>query len=363
MKTPIVPFFIPHHGCPHRCVFCNQRVQTGAGNQLPDAAAILAAIKAYRSSSSGGSVEVAFFGGTFTALSRETQEQLLTPLQPLLRDGSVCAVRVSTRPDCISADGVGFLRELGVDTVELGVQSMDDAVLALSGRGHTAGDTIRASRILRDTGMRVGMQLMPGLPGDSPAAARASLAAVLSLAPAFLRIYPLLVLANTPLAEAYRSGAFSPWSLATAVDLCKVFLQTAEQAGVPVIRVGVQATADLAAPGTILAGPWHPAFGQLVEAARWHDLIALMAKGVPAGNAVEIFCARGRVSSLVGQRRGNIALWESRLGMKVSRVKDDDSLDVGACVLRWPGGEQQGRLLRDLVYLDADDAEVRRENR
>lgn len=360
MKAPIVPFFIPHHGCPHRCVFCNQRVQTGAGNRLPDAAAILAAIKAYQSSSGCRSLEVAFFGGTFTALSRDTQAQLLAPLQTLLRDGTVCAVRVSTRPDSISTDGAGFLRELGVDTVELGVQSMDDVVLALSGRGHTAGDTIRASRILGESGMRVGMQLLPGLPGDSPASARASLTAVLTLSPAFLRIYPLLVLANTPLAEAYRSGAFSPWSLATAVELCKVLLQRAEQSCVPVIRLGVQASDELAAPGTILAGPWHPAFGQLVEAARWHDLIAMMAHGVPAGSAVEILCARGRVSSLVGQRRGNIALWESRLGVKVSRVKEDDSLDVDACVLRWQGGEQQGRLLRDLVY---PDAEVRRESR
>lgn len=350
MKTPIVPFFIPHHGCPHRCVFCNQRAQTGAGNLLPDAATILETVRVYQSSSGCRSPEVAFFGGTFTALSRDTQERLLLPLQPLLRDGAVSAVRISTRPDSVSTDGVDFLRSLGVDTVELGVQSMDDGVLASAGRGHTAGDTVRASRILRESGMRVGMQLMPGLPGDSPATARMTLEAVLSLQPAFLRIYPLLVLADTPLAEAYRSGIFSPWSLAEAVECCKVLLQTAGKAGVAVIRLGIQASVDLAAPGTILAGPWHPAFGQLVEAARWHDLVAIMAEGVPVGSTVEIVCARGRVSSLVGQRRGNISLWETRLGVKVARVAEDESLAVDTCVVRWQGGERRGNLLRDLTY-------------
>jgi histone acetyltransferase (RNA polymerase elongator complex component) len=350
VKTPIVPFFIPHHGCPHQCVFCNQRAQTGAGNHLPDAATILETVKAYQSSSGGRSPEVAFFGGTFTALSRGTQERLLLPLQPLLRDGTVCAVRVSTRPDSVSTDGAAFLKSLGVGTVELGAQSMDDAVLARSGRGHTAGDTVRASRILRESGIRVGMQLMPGLPGDSPATARSSLDAILSLEPAFLRLYPLLVMADTPLAEAYRSGTFSPWSLAEAVECCKVLLQSAEQSGVTVVRLGVQASDALASPGTILAGPWHPAFGQLVESARWHDLVALMVAGIPAGSRVEIACARGRVSSLVGQRRGNVALWEARLGVKVSRVAEDASLAVDACLVRWQGGERQGSLLSDLVY-------------
>ena len=230
MRKVTVPFFISHQGCSHTCVFCDQRAISGSAGDIPAAEDILSKIEAWRRTAGERPLEVAFFGGSFTAMPVAVQEQLLQPLQGLLAAGEIMSVRISTRPDCIDDETVRQLSQSGITTIELGVQSMDDAVLALSGRGHTAGDTIRASSILRDTGMRVGMQLMPGLPGDSPAAARASLASVLSLAPAFLRIYPLLVLANTPLAEAYRSGAFSPWSLATAVDLCKVLLQTAEQA-------------------------------------------------------------------------------------------------------------------------------------
>lgn len=350
MKTPIVPFFIPHHGCPHRCVFCNQQAQTGSGARLPDAAAILATVAAYRASSCCDSPEVAYYGGTFTSLPRAVQERFLAPLQPLLREGGVRAVRVSTRPDAITPEGVAFLREHGVETVELGVQSMDDTVLAAAGRGHTAHDTVTASRILREAGMRVGMQLLPGLPGDTSESAGASLTEVLALGPDFLRIYPLLVLTDTPLAEAYRSGAFSPWSLAEAVAVCKQLLHRSEQAGVPVIRVGVQASDKLAAPGTILAGPWHPAFRQLVEGERWFDLVAALAAALPAEARLELSVPSGRLSDLVGQRRGNVARWREQLGISVARTSEDPSLEQGECLIRWDDGERRGSLLRDLVY-------------
>lgn len=350
MKTPIIPFFIPHHGCPHRCVFCNQQNQTGAGARLPDAATILTTVAAYRASSCCDSPEVAYYGGTFTALPRAAQERFLAPLQPLLRKGVVRAVRVSTRPDAVTPEGVAFLRESGVATVELGVQSMDDAVLAAAGRGHTAQDTVAASRILRDAGMRVGMQLLPGLPGDTAESARSSLAQVLAQDPDFLRIYPLLVLADTQLADAYRSGAFSPWSLAEAVALCKLLLHRSEQAGVPVIRVGVQASDELAAPGTILAGPWHPAFRQLVEGERWFDLVAALTAALPAKAHVELSVPPGRLSDLVGQRRGNVARWRAQLGIRVARTSEDSSLRPGECLVRWEGGQRRGSLLRDLAY-------------
>ena len=198
--------------------------------------------------------------------------------------------------------------------------------------------------------MRVGMQLMPGLPGDTPESTRSSLAKVLALAPDFLRIYPLLVLSGTPLAEACRLGTFSPWSLEEAVALCKLLLHHSEQAGVPVIRVGVQASDDLAAPGTILAGPWHPAFRQLVEGERWFDLVAALTEALPGEAPVELACAPGRLSDLVGQRRGNVARWEEHVGIRVVRAFEDPSLATGECRVQWDGGERRGSLLRDLVY-------------
>ena len=350
MKTPIVPFFIPYHGCPHRCVFCNQQAQTGARPELPDAAAVVATVDACRTRSGCDSPEVAFYGGTFTALPRTEQERLLAPLQPLLQEGRVSAVRVSTRPDAVTPEGVAFLRESGVATVELGVQSMDDNVLAAAGRGHTARDTVAACRTLREAGMRVGLQLLPGLPGDTPESSRSSLTEVLALAPNFLRIYPLLVLNGTPLAGSYRSGGFIPWSLAEAVSLCKQLLHRSEQAGVPVIRLGVQATDELAAPGTILAGPWHPAFRQLVEGERWFDLVATLTGTLLPETGVELSVPRGRLSDLVGQRRVNVARWGEQCRIRVDRVGEDPSLGPGECLVRWDGGERLGSLLRDLVY-------------
>ncbi len=331
-------------------MFCNQQAQTGSGARLPDASTILATVDAYRASSCCDSPEVAYYGGTFTALPRAVQERFLAPLQPLLREGLVRAVRVSTRPDAITPEGVAFLRENGVATVELGVQSMDDAVLTAAGRGHTAHDTVAASRILREAGMRVGMQLLPGLPGDTPERAGASLTEVLAMAPDFLRIYPMLVLTDTPLADAYRAGAFSPWSLAEAVAVCKLLLHRSEQAGVPVIRVGVQASIELAESGTILAGPWHPAFRQLVEGERWFDLVTTLTTGVPAEANVELSVPSGRLSDLIGQRRSNVARWGEQLGIRVTRTREDPSLEPGECLVRWDGGQRRGSLLRDLVY-------------
>ncbi|MFZ2948552.1 MAG: radical SAM protein, partial [Desulfuromonadaceae bacterium] len=237
MKPVTVPFFISHQGCPHTCVFCDQRTISGASGVLPTTEKIRARVDLWRSTAGGRPLEVAFFGGTFTALPEETQSELLAPLQSLLESGALAAVRISTRPDYIDSGRVAWLSEKGVRTIELGVQTTDDMVLSASGRGHSAADSLAAIRCIKNGGLQAGAQLMPGLPGDTPASSLASLEQVIAAGADFLRIYPAIVLRGTELARLYEAGEFVPLSLDRGVSLCALLLQRAMLAGIPVIRI------------------------------------------------------------------------------------------------------------------------------
>lgn len=309
------------------------------------AAEMRAAIAAALSTGAGRPVEVAFYGGTFTSLPRVEQERLLAPLHPLVDSGEISGVRLSTRPDSVDRETSRFLRARGVSTVELGVQSMDDAVLAAAGRGHGAIDTERAFAALREAGIAVGAQLMPGLPGDTPETSLHTLHRVLGLAPAFLRIYPTVVVEGTRLADLWRSGEYIPLSLAGAVSLCAAMLLVSTKAGVPVIRIGLQPTEELERPGTVLAGPWHPAFRQLVEGELWHGLLDRLTVGLPSGAEVSVACAPARVSDVVGQRRRNLERLRERRRVTVTRVAGNPALSPYELELTHPDGTIAGNLL------------------
>jgi histone acetyltransferase (RNA polymerase elongator complex component) len=350
MKRVIAPFFISHQGCPHQCVFCDQKTITGSSGGLPSAAELLATVRAWRRTAGDKPVEVAFYGGSFTLLPRQQQQRLLDPLQPLLQSGEVASIRVSTRPDALDAATANFLRESGVSLVELGVQSMDDRVLESAGRGHTAQDTIDAFVTLRAAGLRVGAQIMPGLPGESPAGGRASFREALALRPDLMRIYPAVVLKGTELARIYQQGSYSPLTLDEAVAVCKVMLHDADRAGIPVIRVGLQPTDELSSGSTVLAGPYHPAFRQLAQGERWFDLLQLLIKGFMPGSRVTISASRGEVSDVVGQKRRNISRLEQLYGLNVAAVHGDDALSDGMLRIMSAGHSVHGDLLRDLNY-------------
>lgn len=302
MKPVTVPFFISHQGCPHTCVFCDQRTISGANGNLPTAAEIIARIDLWRSTAGGRPLEVAFFGGTFTALPEKIQLELLAPLQPLLDSGDIRSVRISTRPDYIDAARVAWLAEKGVRTIELGVQSLDDAVLAASGRGHSAAESLAAISCIKDGGITVGVQLMPGLPGDTPISSLHSLDLAIAGGADFFRIYPTVVLRGTELARRYAAGEFAPLTLDRGVSLCKLLLQRTMQASIPVVRIGLQADHGLN-DDSILAGCWHPALGQLVRSQLYDDLVCCT---VPSGRRVTVFCRPERLSDVVGVKRGNV---------------------------------------------------------
>jgi len=303
-------------------------------------------------------VEVAFFGGSFTALLRDDQARLLEPLQELRGWGDVSGIRISTRPDAVDSATLAWLHGMGVGTVELGIQSMDDGVLEKAGRGHTSIQTEDACRLVKDHGLTLGAQLMPGLPGDTPATSMASLHRVLSLCPDFLRIYPTLVIEGTRLAVLWRGGEYVPLSLAAAVTLCKQLLHGALKVGVPVVRIGLQPTAELEREGSVLAGPYHPAFRQLVEGELCLDLLSGLTAGLPQGGTATISCSPTRVADVAGQRRGNLQCL-ARLGVNVAAIKADRSLSHHELQVEAGPRVRRGNLLQNLTYITGETAFVR----
>jgi histone acetyltransferase (RNA polymerase elongator complex component) len=357
MKPLIVPFFIAHQGCPHQCVFCDQVKISGGAEAVPTPDELYAAFAAYRETSGGRPLEAAFFGGTFTNLPRDLQASLLGALQPLLASGELAAIRISTRPDAVDSRTVSFLRRMGVGTVELGIQSLDDVVLERSGRGHTARVAEDACRLLAASGFRVGAQLMPGLPGDSPVTALATLRRTLDLRPDFLRIYPVLVVAGTELERLYRSGGYVPLELDAAVKICKIMLLETLRASVPVIRIGLHGSGELQANGSVVAGPCHPSFRQLVESSLCYDLMASLASSLPPAQPVTIHAAPTRLSDVAGQRRANLLRLRTEVGREVAAIKSDPRLSRLELRLTAGDSERTGTML-NLNYAVEEVADV-----
>jgi len=246
--------------------------------------------------------EVAFYGGSFTSLSPASQEAYLAAVVPSLSSGRVDGIRVSARPDALGEEQVAFLREWGVTTVEIGVQSFAPEVLQRSERGHGAEAVFSSVPRLRRAGLQVGLQLMPGLPGGDRAEALRSLDAALALSPDFLRIYPTVVLRGTPLANEYLAGRYRPWPLELAVDLCADMARRCRHQNVPVIRWGLHNQPELTNGATLLAGPWHPAFGQLVRARLWFRALSVLA----AQGEREVTVPRVEFSDAQGHRCDNL---------------------------------------------------------
>lgn len=258
-----------------------------------------------------GDGEVAFYGGTFTLLPAARQQAWLEAVTPFVRCGRVAGIRVSTRPDAVPPGSAEWLAGLGVTTVELGCQSFSAEVLRLAGRGHDERAASEAVCRLRRAGLAVGLQLMPGLPGGDRAEAMGSLAAALALAPDFLRIYPTVVLRDTGLAQLYLAGRYAPAGLDEAVDWCAEALWRCRRAGKPVIRLGLQATPELDGDEVLLAGPYHPAFGQLVRSRLW---LRALARGLAATGARRAAVHPAELADAIGHRRSNIAELQRRFG-------------------------------------------------
>ena len=324
----ILPIFIPHAGCPHQCVFCNQKKISGQKSAALEAAR--AQIARWRSwLRPAVQHEAAFYGGSFTGLPMPLQRELLSLTDELLAEGFIGSVRLSTRPDYIDEERLELLKKHNVQTVELGVQSLDDAVLRCAERGHTAQQVAVAMRLLKRYGFKTGLQLMVGLPKQSFASVRATARQAVALSPDIARIYPLLVIKDTPLADSYKRGEFTPLSLEEAVEQAAWLYNELTQAGINVIRVGLQADEELCAPGNIIAGPFHPSMGELVKSRVLREQITpqiLHLVNMGAGG-IELHCPARWESKLRGQKNCNLQYWQERFPQLQLKIVHDNTIN------------------------------------
>ncbi|MBU1230463.1 MAG: radical SAM protein [Proteobacteria bacterium] len=265
-RPRVYPVFLPQAGCPGRCIYCNQPAQTGQRPEALETLLARARAGALALPADAGPVELAFYGGTFTALPPPWPERLLGLAAELRGLGRVSRVRCSTRPDAVSPELLSHLRGLGLDLVELGVQSFQDAALARSRRGYDGALALAACRMVRQASLSLGVQLLPGLPGHSAQDLARDIETIAALAPEhspeLVRLYPCLVLEGTELAGMWRSGAYAPWGLPETVDALARALLRLWAAGIPAARLGLAEEQGLG----VLAGPRHPALGQMARA-------------------------------------------------------------------------------------------------
>ena len=327
MKHANVALFVPNCGCRHLCSFCNQRTITGRQCMpTPQDVRTAAEIALKNPGRVAAQSEIAFFGGSFTAIDRADMVSLLEAAAPYVQGGGFSGIRISTRPDCIDEEVLGILRRYGVTTIELGAQSMDDGVLALNGRGHTAEQTVRASEFIRSHGFVLGLQMMTGLPGDTENGAQRTAEQIAGLCPSCVRIYPTIVLNGTQLGVWFRNGIYRPQTLEEAVEQCAGLLDFFEDRGIPVIRLGLHASPEL--QNDRLAGPWHPAFRELCESRRMlRAVLKELAAGSISPGDVCIAVSPLSVSIATGQRKENL-IKLSQMGYRV-KIMPDDSVPRG----------------------------------
>lgn len=296
-STRIWPVFFPYMGCPGRCVFCAQHLQSGASPRAPAAiyetfeADILAAAKEGR-----GPYEIGFYGGAFTALPAPWPERFAALAGRLKARGVVSRARCSTRPDAAAPALLSRLASLGLDMVELGAQTFEEGVLAKSGRNHGAEAIALACRAVRGAGLALGLQLLPGLPGHTRSGFDRDVERAIALGPECVRIYPCLVVAGTRLADMLDQGLYAPWGLPETVASLSRATLAFWDAGIRVTRLGLAPQPELDA--AILAGPRHPALGTSVRA---RALYLRIKEFVEAGG--------GRALSLIAPARYNGEFW------------------------------------------------------
>ncbi len=319
-RQTIIPVFVPHVGCPNDCVFCNQRRISGQVRPVGPEEVSRAIREGAAVTPMGVQRQLAFYGGSFTAIPPKAQALLLGAAQPYLQDGTLHSIRLSTRPDAIDEETLLRLKDYGVETIELGAQSMDDRVLQLAGRGHTARQVRQAARMVQDYGFQLILQMMTGLPGDEDGKASQYTARELAaLRPDGVRIYPTVIVKDTVLYDLWLAGEYTEHTLEAAVELCARLVPVFEEAGIPIIRLGLNPTEDLSG-GDAVGGAYHPALGELVRSRTLlHRARALLA-GAKPGDRVILTVGKGKTSQMTGQHRCNLLALQAEYGLRQIKV-------------------------------------------
>jgi len=334
----IIPIFLPNLGCRERCLFCNQKASTEG---LPSPSSVRHLIEASLGQIPGNKrtreKQFAFYGGSFTAIRRDDQVRYLKEVRPFLESGQIDSVRISTRPDSLEEGRLSLLKEYGVRTIEIGVQSMIDEVLSFAHRGHCAEDAVSATSRLKQWGFEVGHQLMIGLPGDNCDRFLQTLDRVIELKPDFLRIHPTLVLKGAPLEDLWREGRYLPLKLEEVLQWLKKGLLRLEASSISVARIGLQPTLEL--EKDYLAGPYHPAFRQLIDSAIFFDMaMSLLQASLRTGQAV-FFCHPKEVSNLRGQKNENVLRLKKQFRLNDILIDGRQELPRGYLGLQTQGKE------------------------
>jgi histone acetyltransferase (RNA polymerase elongator complex component) len=350
MRPLIIPIFLPNLGCRQRCLFCNQRV---TAEEVPSPPFVQIFIEdCVKGLPPNGKREkqIAFYGGSFTAIGREDQIRYLEVARPFLASRLIDSIRISTRPDALNKEALTLLKEYGVKTVEIGAQSMIDEVLSLSQRGHSVVDILAATSRLKQWGFEVGLQLMIGLPGDNYELFLETIDRVIDLKPDFLRIHPTLVLRGSPLETLWETGGYVPLSLEGAIRWLKKGLLALERSGIRVARIGLQPTLGL--EKHILAGPYHPALHQCVDSQIAFDMAEHLLQNNSGGSHPLFLCHPKEVSTLRGQRNGNILMLRHQFQLKEIAVQTREDIPRGMLVLQNQKGDVSIHR-RDLYNFDA----------
>ena len=336
-KHAIIPIFIPHLGCPNDCVFCNQRKIT-ARTEVPSASDVRRTIEEWlttlepRHVRNGGTIEeieASFYGGSFTGLPIEDQTMYLSVAKEFLDAGRIDSVHLSTRPDYIDDSILTNLRNYGVETIEIGVQSFDDEVLKASNRGHDSAAVYRAAGMIHDYGFRLGIQLMIGLPGDSMESCIYSAREAARLRPELARLYPTIVLDDTRLLEMYNEGTYKALSRDEAVERTLAMYRILDDAGIYIMRVGLKSTDIIGDGGAINGGTYHPAFRQLVEGRLMRELLEekLADQIFPDDlKYLTVYSNQAWFSNLIGNRAENRRYFEEHYPQIRIRYAVDNTL-------------------------------------
>jgi histone acetyltransferase (RNA polymerase elongator complex component) len=334
----IIPIFLPHMGCPHQCLFCNQTSITGHSHQLPSKASISHQIERFLAfdRKKRPLTEVSFYGGNFLGLSFDQIANLLSYVSEFVQDGSVNGIRFSTRPDTIDPERLELIASFPITTIELGIQSMNDQVLSLACRGHTNTDIQMAVTLLKQTDYAIGLQMMIGLPGDTFEGLITSTRQVVALKPDFVRIYPTLVIKGSPLSKWYQVGKYRPLSLSAAIIQTKHLFLMCQQKGIAVIRMGLQASDELSKDDTVLAGPYHPAFGHLVLSSIYLDAIKQMISQIKlkTNKGIQIYVNPKDISRVEGLKKKNLTLLKKEFDLFRIKVMPDASMSIGTLSIK-----------------------------
>lgn len=311
-KQYIIPIFVPHLGCPNDCIFCNQKSISGQMKQVTEEE-VEKTIQEFLNSFKDENLytEIAFFGGSFTGIDIELQEKLLKIAYKYVKEKKVDGIRVSTRPDYIDKNELKLLKKYGVKTIELGVQSANDYILKRAKRGHTFEDVKKASKLIRRHGFTLGHQMMVGLPDSTWIDEMNTAKELAKLKPKIIRIYPVLVIKRTELETEFAKGEYHPITLEQAVERCKELYYFFDKKKITVIRMGLQNTDIISNPenvsSEVVAGPYHEAFGQLVEDSIWYDKILTAIKKVNTKVAeIEIEVNPENINNVIGHKKENI---------------------------------------------------------